>query len=196
MITMPQPELVVQVEAVEVSAEPMSPAAAEAASPEDQGDADKHAPLNPAWIMKVKSAKRKLSSPVWEHCQELTDECPMKAKGFTHVCTLSLGDDVSCNTFLKLGMNASTGRFITSRGTTHFRLAHGTECQAGIEAVTRYEENEVVIEGKMRSAGTPLGKFTLSKHDLAGRRACSARRGPPRQASRSLTMLAVRRAHG
>lgn len=117
--------------------------------------------------MKVKSAKRKLSSPVWEHCQELTDECPMKVKGFTHVCTLSLGDDVSCNTFLKLGMNASTGRFITWRGTTHFRLAHGKECQAGIEEVTRYEENEVVIEGKMRSAGTPLGKFTLSKHDLA-----------------------------
>ena len=98
MSTMPQPELAVQDEALEVSAELiMSPAVTEAASPDDQGDADKHAPLNPAWIMKAKSTKRKLTSAVWDHYQQLTDECPMKTKGFTHVCTLPLGDDVSCN---------------------------------------------------------------------------------------------------
>ena len=96
-LCMPQPELAVQDEALEVSAELMSPAVTEAASPDDQGDADKHAPLNPAWIMKAKSTKRKLTSAVWDHYQQLTDECPMKTKGFTHVCTLPLGDDVSCN---------------------------------------------------------------------------------------------------
>ena len=168
MSTIPQPE-VVQAESVAVSAEYLGPAAAEAANPEDQGEeADKHALLDPTWIMKTKSTKRKLTSSVWEHCLELTDQCPMKGKGFTHVCILPLGGDGGCcNTFLKLGKNASTGKFITTRGSTHFRVAHGADCQAGIEAVTRHEENEVEIEGKMRSAGTPLGKFMLSKDDLA-----------------------------
>ena len=168
MSTIPQPE-VVQAEGVAVSAEYLGPAAAEAASPEDQGEeADKHALLDPTWIMKTKSTKRKLTSSVWEHCLELTDQCPMKDKGFTHVCILPLGGDGGCcNTFLKLGKNASTGKFITTRGSTHFRVAHGADCQAGIEAVTRHEENDVEIEGKMRSAGTPLGKFMLSKDDLA-----------------------------
>ena len=149
---------------------PLTP---EAGSPEQPAPAegvDERAPVDPAWLTKVAAAGgRKLSSSVWTHVQELTDDCPKKGD-FTHLCTYPLGDGKVCNCWLKLGFNKNIKKFVTTVAVSHHRNAHPTS-RAGKEAIARTDDRQEQADSDMAAAGltkaSPQFVYSLSKHELA-----------------------------
>jgi len=149
---------------------PSMPGASSPAQPDSE--VDPHLEVDSSWLKKpTRSGGRGLTSVVWEHVKELSDDCPKKGE-YTHLCTFPRKDGGGqCNCYLKLGYNRRLNKFTSSNGVTHMHNAH-PESRAGVEATARRDVRQAQADHDMESAGnanaTPhLGEFLLNKYEKA-----------------------------